>query len=277
MLTKVEVYNERGTMLSLPLQNGSMFKVREIRGLEPVKADINTSKVANLDGEMYTGAQGGKRNIVLTLGLAPDYAITDVSGLRSMLYPYFMPKSKVLMKFYNTHMETVLIEGWVEDFATSIFSADPEVQISVICPDSAFYAENQTIVSGVNTQGDDLSTTSIDYVGTIPAGFLFTLKPTGVVNGVLHLYNTALIPEAFSVGLVGMTDTKELWICTVPGRKSVDVVDTTSGIHTSQLSTMVAGSTWMQLLPGSNNFCANLLGTYVAPWTLTYIAKYGGL
>lgn len=277
MLTKVEVYNERGAMLSLPLQGGTTFKVQEIRGLDPVKASINTSKVANLDGEVYTGAQGEKRNIVLTLGLAPNYATNDVESLRAMLYPYFMPKSKVLMYLYSTGRETVCIEGWVEDFVSPIFAQDPQVQISIICPDAAFYSLTQTVVSGVNTQGDDLSTTHLEYPGTLPTGFVFKLKPTGVVNGVLHLYHTAIATALFSVGLPALSANTEFWISTVPGRKQVYVKDKTTGIQTNQMPTMVAGSVWSQLIPGGNDVCANLLGTYVVPWDLSYIAKYGGL
>ena len=97
MLTAVEAFTPQGENLFLPLQDSSGgYVVQDIDGLDPVNAQIVSSKFARLEGEQYQSSYREKRNILISLGLEPDYgAALSVSQLRSRLYDFFMPKSPV--------------------------------------------------------------------------------------------------------------------------------------------------------------------------------------
>src|SRR5262245_38075871 len=123
MLTKVEVRPVSGLLLTLELDDAtSGFIVQDIDGLDPVKATIVSSTFANLDGAQFQSSKREPRNIVMTLGLEPDYINQSVRDLRSALYPFFMPKSFISMRFFMSDGLTVDISGYVESMETSLFS-----------------------------------------------------------------------------------------------------------------------------------------------------------
>ncbi len=103
MLTKVEVFGP--VPLILPLGEGETntdpIQIRDVQGLGPVKANVNTSPFGSFDGEAYTGSSVGKRNIVLTLGLNPNWKDQSITSLRQLLYTYFMPKRAVTLRFFS--------------------------------------------------------------------------------------------------------------------------------------------------------------------------------
>ena len=73
------------------------IQVIGIDGLGPVKAAITTAPFGAFDGEAYVGASVGKRNIVLTIGLHPDWAIQTIEELRQLLYNYFMSEGSAFL------------------------------------------------------------------------------------------------------------------------------------------------------------------------------------
>src|SRR5437868_144697 len=94
LLKALAVTNSRGSVLSLPLEDPSEgYIVREIKGLDPVKATLVSSSFANNDGEQFHSARRESRNIVVTLDLEPDYAVRGVKELRDQLLNFFMPKT----------------------------------------------------------------------------------------------------------------------------------------------------------------------------------------
>ncbi len=100
----VEIRNSRSPVLSLLLGGGGLntdaLQIRNIEGLGPVKASVNTSPFGSVDGESYTGSNVGKRNIVMTLGLNPNWRDQSMASLRQLLYAYFMPKQFVKLRFF---------------------------------------------------------------------------------------------------------------------------------------------------------------------------------
>lgn len=193
MITDVEVYNPVNEnevnpplVLTIPAYRpiiGSKYVIRNIEGLDPVKSTINLSKYASVDGEVFQGSSVGIRNIVFTIGYRDSYDGRDsLQELRRELYAIFTPTETVELRFKSgdAYTSTMKIFGYVESIETSIFTEDPQVQISVICPDPYFSA-----VWGVRIEGRVPSTLDMGpLIGTAPSPFAVTLYPTNNVSRV---------------------------------------------------------------------------------------------
>lgn len=134
MLTDVQVSDSSSTSgwFSIALNGQGPIQIRDISGLEPVKAEI-ISIPSNQDGELFQHARVGKRNIVLKLGLNPNWVDQTMSSLRRILYNHFPPKASRTLRFYSDDMPVVEIGGYVESLEPNMFSQDPEIQVSIIC------------------------------------------------------------------------------------------------------------------------------------------------
>lgn len=273
MLTMVTVQNARGDTLLLPLMDSSAgYVVKNIQGLDPGKATLSSSSLAEVDGADPQNAHREPRNITMKIGLEPDYAATSVAGLRSNLYKYLMPKSVVIFSLYTDNTLWATTVATVESFENDMFTADPEVNISLICYDPDFYAPIVTTVSGntVNTPTDQL----ITYPGTTDTGLEFSLTfPSN--QSEIRLYNTRPdnLIQLFTLAGTFLTN-DVLKINTKQRQKGVTI--TRAGLEYSVLYFLAAGSNWLSLTQGDNLFRA-YVNTSPIPFTLSYMTKYGGL
>lgn len=294
MLTKVEVHSPHESIsvpaLTLSLGEGGAntepIQIRDIQGLGPVKANVNTTALGSIDGEYYTGSSVGKRNIVMTLGLNPNWVDQSMSSLRQLLYAYFMPKLKVNLRFFSTTMATVEINGYIESFDPNIFTKDPEIQISIICPDPDFVDIVATVVEGVvnNVATIPEVFTEINYVGTVRTGFVLKVKTatarpayTGPINVVCfnpppQPYNTEGV--VIAIGTVNTTQYFEM--SSVSGKKYAKTVVISTGLETNLLRTVGVNAVWPWFEFGLNNLSITADSAGQA-WTLTYFNRYGGL
>jgi hypothetical protein len=150
VLTQVDVTNTRSGTLSLfVLDSSSGYEVRDIQGLDPVSATLTTSTIAQQDGAQPQNARRDVRSILLKVGLQPDFVSTTVQSLRSSLYDWFMPKDLVNLTFWVDETVFVTIPGQVQDFQNSMFSADPEVDITITCYDPDFTDVQPSVVTTV--------------------------------------------------------------------------------------------------------------------------------
>src|SRR6266542_614762 len=168
MITQMKVTNPRVASSPLPVvslgtEATDPIQIKNIEGLGPVDATVNTAQYGSIDGEFYNGSVVGKRNIVLTVGLNPNYASQSMEFLRQCLYQYFMPKSAVSLRFASTHMPEVSIDGVVESFEPNMFSKDPEIQVSIICPQSEFVAVIPTAIQGVTVAFGSGAYSNVNY------------------------------------------------------------------------------------------------------------------
>ncbi len=280
MLTNLEVYSPRSSVPTLALGNNGpstdAIQVRGIEGLGPVKASVNTTPLGSIDGESYMGSSVGKRNIVITFGLNPNWVDQTVSSLRQLLYAYFMPKQSIKLRFMSSTMVTVDIEGYVEGVEPNIFSKDPEVQVSIICPKPDFVASSATVVVG--TVGDGQVSTEINYNGTTPTGFVLkiessTAKPT--FTGNIQVVNETPFTQVFSLD-VTINAQQYFEMSSVAGAKYVRTVLIGDGSITNLLRRIATNAVWPRLDPGLNGF--KVVGAEVGQtWTLTYFSRFGGL
>ncbi len=273
MLTKVEVDNLQGGTLSLPLQNPtSGFYVKEIEGLDPVKASIVTSSFAQLDGSQFQNSSRDNRNIILTIGIEPYYGASTVRELRSALYAFFMPKTTVSLGFFEDGVHFVDIQGVVESCEAAIFSKDPEVVVSIVCFNPNFVAPDSVTVTGNTVSGDTEQT--IAYEGTIETGFLFSIAVNRTISD-FTIYNRRPSGEVrqfpFSASLIA-DDVVE--ISTQARQKSA--VLTRASADSSILYAVDPHAIWLNLWPG-DNFIRVLTSGAAIPWSIEYTPKYGGL
>lgn len=280
MLTNMEVYSPRVSVPLLPVSTEGLsadpIQIRNIDGLGPVDANIGTSPFGSVDGESYSGSSVGKRNIVLTLGLNPDWKVQTIASLRRLLYEYFMPKQAVILRFFSDDMPTVDIRGYAETMEPNIFSEDPELQISIICPLPDFVAVEETVVA--STVGDGSVLTPIKYLGTVPTGFVLQVKnlpnPPWYTEAVSVIRHTPYL-EVFTA--VGPVDSNEYFeMSSRQGQKYVHAVKWSDRTIRNLLRTTAVNVVWPKLDPGLNEFSVTQ-DHPGSPWSLTYFAHFGGL
>ena len=273
MLSQVEVLSDQGTSIILPIgEDRNGFYVKDIDGLDPVSATLSSSSFGQLDGEVEQGARREKRNIVLTVGLEPDYVTRTVSQMRRELYTYFMPKSKVTLKFYSDDLEIVSIRGTIEDLDSPLFTNDPQATVSIVCYVPDFLSLDSTTVNGVSTASG--VSTNLVYPGSSDTGFLFTLNVNRSITG--FVFNQTL-PDAsqkvfeFQYPLVANDVLK---ISTIAGNKFATLT------RSSTLKSAIAGvspqADWLVLASGQNQLRVNIPGAGI-PYSINYTARYGGL
>lgn len=284
MLTKMEITNPRNATLALLLggsgPNTEAIQVRNTEGLGPVKASISTSPFGSIDGEAYTGSSVGKRNIVITVGLDPNWIDQSMASLRTLLYAYFMPKQSVKLRFFSDSMTTVEISGYVEGFEPNIFAKDPEIQISIVCPLPDFVAIAATVKTGVVVANNvPQAGEDIGYLGNIATGFVLKVASSTALPsylGSVDIVSRTPFSPAFSANSVTIDGGLYFEMSSVRGLKYARGINVLGGAIITLLRNLAASSTWPQLEPGVNNFYV-AAATAGQVWTLTYFNRFGGL
>jgi len=273
MLTKVEVRNTLGLLLTLELEDVSDGLVLEdIQGLDPVKATLVSSGFANLDGVQFQSSRREARNLVLILGLEPDYVTQTVYGLRRQLYSFFMPKSLVSLRLFDSEGLTVDIQAMVEDFNTSLFSKEPQVNIPMTCFDPDFVELTPIVVAG-NTVSTSTEF-NIPYDGTVETGIEFKLNLDRSLSA-FTIYHRPADDQIRTLNFAASLISGDvLTINTVVGSKAVTLLR--SSVISSLLYAQDPQSNWIELLKGDNHFRVYATGAAI-PFTITYTPRHGGL
>jgi hypothetical protein len=282
LLKALAVTNSRGDTLDLPLEDPSSgIFVKSIDGLDPVKATLVSSSFANQNGEQYQSSRRETRDIKISLGLDPKYAIQDAKELRDQLYPYFMPKLQSLLTFkmFDRFAPNLVlgnldvnIVGRVETFEAPLFTNDPQVDIVLRCFDPDFYDPNLVTVEGATSS--DMTETIVEYAGNIETDTLLTMLVDRDVSD-FSIYFTStddsLKTIDFSYPLVSGDI---LRIASKVGSKSVTL--TRDGVDTSILYAISPQSAWLELRAGTNSIVVYTPGAPIG-FEIQYINKYGGL
>lgn len=275
MLNLIEVRNDQGFLLSLPMLDQSAgYLVKDIEGLDPVDATLSYSSMAGQDDEQEQASKRVKRNIVLKLGYQPNYVDDSVKKLRDRLYGFFMPKTQVTLRFYSDDMPTVEIVGRVEKMNAPLFASDPEATISILCAKSSFVGLDTLSIGANTTVGVAGAALTHTYTGTIETGFLFRIAVNRALNS-FTIYNpVGSMPQAMDFAyplLAG--DVVE--INSVNLNKSARL--TRAGSTSSVLFAISPSSKWINLYPGVNTLRVSVPSGAAIPWTIAYANKYGGL
>lgn len=282
MLTEVKAYSSWPSASTLLLSDTGraetdFVQIRNIEGLDPVKASVNTSLLGTGDGEAYTGSSIPKRNIVFTIHPNPDWKTWSHETLRRLLYLYFMPKQLVRLVFYDDLIVPVEIHGIVESFEDNLFSEDPEILVSIICPDPYFTALEPEIVSGNSIRPGGL-TTEVPYNGTVETGFYVKISFS---SGSTPTYVKIQVGDPnisyFAVDSSPLVDSSKYFEMTcLQSKKTIQNVTIASGLFTNLLSKIRMNSVWPVLKPGINDFSI-VTDVGIQTWELRYYERFGGL
>jgi hypothetical protein len=280
VLTEVKAYSSWRSAPTLLLDpNGrpdtDLIQIRNIDGLDPVKASISTSPRAYVDGVTFTGSDIPARNIVLTIHPNPDWRIWTFEKLRRLIYQYFMPKRPIRLEFMSDEIGSVEISGVVESVDANQFSKDPEFLVSVICPDPYFTAIEPIVVTGQTIRAGG-STTVISYDGDVESGVIAKVSfasgayPTSIG---IQLGDPSL--GYFNVA-ASVNEALYLEMSSIPMQKYVQNVNIGTGVIDNLLSDVQDGSSWLVLQPGDNEFSV-VTDQGVQDWELTFYERFGGL
>lgn len=282
MLTELKAYSSWQSAPELPLSvdgraETDLIQITNIDGLEPVKASVNTSGLGAVDGAAYTGSSVLSRNIVLTLHPNPDWDNWTYEVLRKLLYSYFMPKRPTRLVFYSDDQIPVEIYGIVESVEVNPFSKDPELIVSIVCPDPYFTALEGEVISGQSVRPGGAVHT-IDYNGTVEAGIYVRVNQASGANPTV--IGIQVGDPAISYFDVAASVSSSLYfeMSSVPMQKYVQNVNLSSAVITNLLSkvTIKEGSDWPKLQPGEHDFSV-ITDAGVQDWELTYFERFGGL
>lgn len=273
MINAIQLQNENGESLYIPWQDlGTGYFVKEITGLDPVKANLAMSNYGSVDGAQYQYSRRDPRNIVIRLGFAPDWVTNTVESLRQGLYALFLPKAFVKFRAVLSSGLLLDVDGRIESFETPLFTDDPEVTISIMCPQPDFQEKDHEIVSG-NTVTDS-TMSNITYEGTVESGIKLTLFPNRTLTE-FDIYHqspsAALSTIEFAFSLLS-GDVLE--ISTVSGNKGAWL--TRTGNRASVLYGVSPTSQYFRLARGLNKLRVVAAGAAI-PYEIDYVNKYGGI
>lgn len=274
---KPDVYSD----LSIPVVNANPSQplfLRDITGIEPPAAVINSKGFGELDGEFYTGGNMGKRNITMKFGLNTNGGYSSVSTARTLLYGYAMTNSTVWLRFLSDDHPPADIVGYVESLTPTRFSDDPEMQLSIICPMPNFTSPDRKQFTG--TANKDPDEVEINYGGNLATGIgvILDMGTQDYVGRVV--FETRLGPpvyqtfELYSNTFLSRDD--QLWLNTERGTKGVQVHRGSEVIN--MLGQMDSDSVWMTIVPGRNLFRV-LTPSSDTPrgWVMSFLEQYGGI
>lgn len=147
----VKNYLDESVNIELTRPEKSGFIIRNIEGLGPAKANINTTDISLNDGSMYNSSRLDNRNITFDL-LFYQTDTETIEDIRQKSYKYFPIKKKVTLTV-ETDNNTLVTEGYVESNEPEIFSETEGSNISIICTDPYFHEleDDYTVFSGVES------------------------------------------------------------------------------------------------------------------------------
>lgn len=280
MIHSVKVTNYRNESIELELrrpEKSGLF-VYGISGLGPVQANVNITEVVTNDGGVFNSARLTPRNIVFSIGFLDTH---DIETMRQLTYKYFPIKQKVKMEFRTDH-RIAEIEGYVESNEPNIFSSLETTTISVLCPQSYFYAgglsgttytvfsgmeplfefpfSNESLTESLLEFGDIRRETerNIVYEGDSQVGITIYINALGDAKNIT-IYNlgtresmsidTERLKELTGSGIIAGD---EIIIKTTKGEKSITLLR--GGKYTNILNCLGKNADWFQLSKGDNLF-----------------------
>lgn len=195
-MIKIKATNSLGESLVL---SPDKYAIKKVSGLSPQGGTISTQKMARHGTEFINGTSD-ERNIVI------DFKVLgDVEANRDALYSAFPVSLDVTLEI-ETRNKRVTITGYVEACEVDFFQMVAVGQISIICPDPFFYAQEAVFEAGeesisVHSSCPFESGYGVTVTFTEEAGS-FTLA--NVTTGEL-----LVIYRAFAVGDILHIDTEE--------------------------------------------------------------------
>lgn len=288
MIRSFTVTNYRDESLQIELSNPSKegFAVVGIDGIGPLKANVNITDIASIDGGLFNSARIGSRNIVISLVYYYD-SDYDIEDLRHKSYRYFPPKKQCKLCF-RTDKREVYIEGVIESNEVAIFNKQEGSQISIMCAQPFFYTLDKELnqyndfavpsftfpfYHEVDDDSEKLlmgtilsyKLTEVTYNGDVDTGLIFSIDFKSVINnnstiqitnGDTFIQNTISIAKLISLmsgfitGFNAISIGDSIRFSTVKGNKYVNFVHDNKEYNV--LGCVTSNGDWLYLIPGIN-------------------------
>ena len=280
MIKSITATNSANESLKMELSNpwDSRVVITSVDGLGPTKGIINTNDLATMDGSVYNSARQDKRNIVLKLKLLDTNG--QIETTRHKVYRIFPVKDKITI-CVETDERTCYTEGYVESNEPDIFSDGESQDISIICPESTFYAPTATyILNGVDPQfefpfsNESLSNDLIrmgdivrdvgsvfNYEGDVESGIIMNIRAIGdvynpsIFNAITNkemTFDTYKLPQIIHTGDNHMVYGDSILCSTIDGDPYVYYVR--DAIEYNALALLPKVSEWLKVQAGKNAF-----------------------
>lgn len=267
------------------LTSSKHYTLYKITGLEPPKADVNTSENATSDGSTVNSVKVRERNLVLYMTIEGD-----VETNRINLYKYF-PYKKNIKLYYKNNSRDVYIEGYVEHIDVGHFDEKQIAQVSIICPQPYFKAVTDLVsyfseVSSLFQFPFSISKAGIEFsaittnirksvinTGEVESGIIIELNAIGtVVKPIIYdVFKRTHLALNFT-----MLNNDKITINTYQGKKSITL--TRNGVDSNAMGYMTPDSKWLTLDVGDNIFTYDSEnGNANLQLTFTTTAMYGGV
>ena len=280
MIKSFTVTNYLGDSIKLSLTEPEKtgFAILSVTGLNPPKANINTTDMASIDGSQYNSARLDKRNIVFTI-LFVDSDTESIEDVRHKSYKYF-PTKKNLDIMIETDRRCVRTTGYVESNEALIFSEQVGTTISVVCPDPYFYDADEPVITDFYTveptfefpfSNESLTdptiifgefnlvpNKTIYYDGDADVGITVRIHAIGSAKNV-SIYNigtrevmridTDKLADITGSGIIGKDD---IIITTSKGNKGITLIR--EGVLYNILNCLDRDADWLSLRKGDNIF-----------------------
>lgn len=257
------------SVVDLPIVDAKpsdVYILKNADGLGPPEVDVSIVNTLNAGG-FYQGRRPQPREIVLHIGLNPNYAVEQtVSDLRQSFYGMMTPGAADIVKIELMDDDTSLVytEGYVKKLEIAPFSKTPELQMTLSCLQQYFRAPAYLYIDP-GPQANPL----IDNIGTAPAGFHMDVVFTAALTSWTltdSLGKKMLITYPFAIGDTLMLDTR-------PGFRSIKVKR--ASVITNIIYALSADSVWHMLHGGDNIFTTS---SAAFTWgDVYYLPQYWGI
>lgn len=256
-MMSLEYIDSRGQVLKLT--NNPLFKLTNADGLTTVTADLATSTVPAMDGDIVNSIQAAPRSIILDLSIEGP----TVEAIKRAILKIIKPKQACTLRMEQEGRQLV-IGGVVEQIDLPRFTSLAIMQITIHCAQPFWEdaAETATEISQeiplhyfTEDEGEMLAfpedgipfseydanrTKAFDNDGDVEVGLTIFITALGDVTNPV-IYNS----KAQYIGVdLKMTAGDQVIITTGKGNKTV----TLNGEN--RISALRRGSTWLQLPTG---------------------------
>lgn len=226
----------------LAISAASNFVVKKIAGLEAPKSNLLFSDQALDSPDKLVGVSTPSRSIDILIGYRPDWSNSTktITGLRESIQKTILPGCQ-----YRFFFDNYWIDGVVETVQPNIYTENPELLISIICPFSGFRKTAGPITIPLPAKTNDglpYNLSAYD-LGTGNSGMIFkgVMSDNGAVKA-------SVISNGVENDLVFRVNIGSTTVNTIPGQKSV----TSTGSGPSILNYLESS-----LVMSVNNFSKN--------------------
>lgn len=256
------------------------FILKAVDGLGPPKVTVNVKQTI-LEGGVYQGRKADNRQVVGRIGLQPDWDVGQTpEELRVVLYSLLtpMPDQDIVMQAMSNNTVVAQVTGQISSIEPSIFTKDPEVQLTLDTFSPYLIAPSPIIESPAKTNNGGNGYFNIDNVGDAPAGFKLTLAFTAAVTSNVQIsLGDAPYIKAMTLAGVDWVAGDKLVIDTRDKQKGVWRINSGSSTLHTILNSLTDQSPWLLLYGGTNHFFVNTTAFDIPPNGFEHTPRYWGV